>query len=371
MMSGLKNRLKAHLYADKTDLRQLGFGSVYIFFSKQGGLFALLLIITFVTGVNYGNNLVLGFLFYLASIWLISVFITFSHLVKLSVRLCAIAPVQAGDRAKIDIEILNKGNTARQISVGFDTQLLDGQSLNAQLSKTLFGIPLIKAKPYNSDTAKTKSLLPHILTLPAVGDTANASVYLKTHKRGVFEIPRLTISTVYPLGIMRAWAYAWFSQKIVVYPAPLAFDGIMHGQTGKQTSTAYVTGQDEFLGLDTYKEGESLARVSWRHLASGQGMLLKQFADPVGQAVRVDYFLMPSILHEDKLANLAYLLLLLKNTNALFEFVLPSGKWQGSGEQFINDCLIKLAYEPDLTDGATTSFKQKPNHPTHLGGSNE
>lgn len=364
MMSNLKNRLKTHLYGDKTDLRQLGFGSVYVFFSPQGGLFALLLMITFVTGVNYGNNLVLGFLFYLASIWLISVFMTFSHLVKLSVRSCNIAPVQAGDCAKIDIEILNKGNTARQVSVGFDAQ-----SLNAQVPKTLFGIPLTKAQPYNSDTAKTKLSLPHTLTLPMVGDTATASVYLKTHKRGVFELPRLTISTVYPLGIMRAWAYARFNKKIAVYPAPLAFDGITHGQTGEQTTTAYVAGQDEFLGLDTYKEGESLARVSWRHLASGQGMLLKQFADPVGQALAVDYFLMPSALHEDKLANLAYLLLLLKNDDALFDFVLPSGKWQGSGTQFVDECLVKLSYEPDLTDGVSTL--SKPNHPTHLGGVNE
>lgn len=339
----------------KMGLKKPALSKAYVFFSRQGGLFALLLVVTFVTGVNYGNNLILGFLFYLFGIWLISVFMTYSHLAALSVKLNPVMPVQAGECAKIDIQINNKGGTARQITAGFATKAL-GVS---PPKRTVFGIPLNKqltkaqAGHQKPEQTANHQVLP-CATISAIDDTAMTSLYLTTHRRGVFDIPRLTISTVYPLGIMQAWRYAVFTKKIAVYPAPLAFDRPMYVQVGEQMATAHIKGQDEFLGLDTYKEGESLARVSWRHLASGQGMLLKQFTDPIGQVWAVDYFAMPSELPEDKLANLAYLLCLLKKETVSFEFVLPSGRWQGSGEQFVNDCLVKLAYEPVFDNRSST-----------------
>ncbi len=54
-------------FFDKRTPRQDSFGlglrNIYIFFSRQGWLFLLLLLVTFVTGTNYGNNLVLGLFF--------------------------------------------------------------------------------------------------------------------------------------------------------------------------------------------------------------------------------------------------------------------------------------------------------------------
>lgn len=62
----------------------LGFGTIYIFASRQGGLFCGLLVITLIAGVNYGNNLILGLFFYLLSIWLVSAILTFLQLLPLS-----------------------------------------------------------------------------------------------------------------------------------------------------------------------------------------------------------------------------------------------------------------------------------------------
>lgn len=319
----LKQRLKARIYGAVTDQKTLGIGNIYVFFSRQGSLFALLLLITFVMGVNYGNNLILGFFFYLSSIWLISVFISFSHLAKLTLTVKDIPPVEAGSHAKIEVCIQNQGNTARQIRVGFSEQTLEH---DVKQSKERQGADL----PYHH-------------TEPFVGDDAVISVYLKTQKRGVYPLPRIVISTIYPLGIVKAWSYALFAKKIAVYPAPLPFDMMVFGSGGTLSTTAHIKGQEEFSGLNVYEEGESLARVSWRHLASGQGMLTKQFTDPVGQAWVVDYALMPSSSHEEKLGNLSYLLLLLKQENKPFIFRLPSGSWQGSGVLFVHDCLRRLA----------------------------
>ena len=46
--------------APKNDSATLNLRNVYIFFSREGMLFAVLLVITFIAGINYGNNLVLG-----------------------------------------------------------------------------------------------------------------------------------------------------------------------------------------------------------------------------------------------------------------------------------------------------------------------
>ena len=45
---------------------------------------------------------------------------------------------------------------------------------------------------------------------------------LPTRQRGLLPLPRLELSTVQPLGLARAWAYAWPGQSVLVYPAPEA-----------------------------------------------------------------------------------------------------------------------------------------------------
>lgn len=82
--------------APKSDNATLNLRNVYIFFSREGLLFAVLLIITFIAGINYGNNLVLGLCFYLISVWLISFHVTFAHISGLQVRLLDVTMAEAG-----------------------------------------------------------------------------------------------------------------------------------------------------------------------------------------------------------------------------------------------------------------------------------
>ena len=179
-----------------------------------------------------------------------------------------------------------------------------------------------------------------------------------TQNRGQFELPRLKIKTVYPLGIMRAWSYVYFSRKVWVYPKPEVFDWQAQYAVASLEDLPiggqYRQGQDDFERLDGYIEGESLARVSWGHVARGQGMLTKHFADPVGHEQTLDYADMPAAQHEQKLAQLAHGTLILGQLGVPFNMCLPneapsefsSAVMTGEGDSFAKACLLRLAKAP-------------------------
>ncbi|WP_261869075.1 hypothetical protein [Psychrobacter sp. JCM 18901] len=100
--------------APKSDSATLNLRNVYIFFSREGMLFAVLLVITFIAGINYGNNLVLGLCFYLVSIWLISFHVTFAHISGLQVRLLEVTMTEAGLPVWITLQL---NSDSRQPSV--------------------------------------------------------------------------------------------------------------------------------------------------------------------------------------------------------------------------------------------------------------
>ncbi|MDO4897380.1 MAG: hypothetical protein Q3971_08465 [Moraxella sp.] len=297
----------------KSDHVSLGLSNVYVFFSRQGFLFGLLLVITFIMGVNYGNNLVLGLCFYLFGIWLVAVFYTFVQVSSLEFKLIKTHLTQAGDMAWVDVEISTKsGQPSRQVCLSFDG-----------------GEPVV----VSSLSKETVSL-----SVP-------------TNERGVMSLPRLTVQSVYPLGVLRAWAYVYFDSPVYVYPKAYPFDYqkniFSHQANGGQIGVMGRVGQDDFDRLDSYQMGESLARVSWGHLARGAGMLTKHFADPVGIHRQVAYDDMPSSHHEQKLSEMVFVLHAMQDNELAFYFILPNTPAQfGSGQAFVQECLLKLAKTP-------------------------
>jgi len=43
---------------------------------------------------------------------------------------------------------------------------------------------------------------------------------LRVERRGLQRLPRLTIHTSWPLGLLRAWAFVETDQQLLVYPRP-------------------------------------------------------------------------------------------------------------------------------------------------------
>lgn len=323
--------------APKNDSATLNLRNIYIFFSREGMLFAVLLVITFIAGINYGNNLVLGLCFYLVSVWLISFHVTFAHISGLQVSLVEVSMVEAGAQAWVTLQIRSDSRQPRR------QLLFSFEQSNKKINKRV-------DKKNKNDNGKDPQ---SVLVTQLQGEQV-IHLPVQTNSRGAFELPRLTIKTVYPLGIMRAWSYVYFARKAWVSPKPEAFDWQTHYSIASlddlPTGGQYRQGQDEFERLDNYREGESLARVSWGHVARGQGMFTKHFSDPIGHEQTLDYDDMPAPHHEQKLSQLAYGAMALGQLGVPFRMCLPhdvpSATPIGEGDSFAQNCLLRLAKAP-------------------------
>lgn len=330
--------------APKSDSATLTLRNVYIFFSREGLLFAVLLIITFIAGINYGNNLVLGLCFYLVSVWLISFHVTFAHISGLKVQLIDVTMAEAGAPVWVTLKLISESRQPRrQLLFGFEQ--VESKGPRKKTKKT----DKKNAARANAGAEPQTSLL-----VTRLQGEQTIRLPVQTHSRGQLVLPRLTIKTVYPLGIMRAWSYVYFARRAWVYPKPEAFDWqaqyALANEKDLPTGGQYQPGQDDFERLDNYIEGESLARVSWGHVARGQGMFTKHFADPVGHEQTLDYADMPAAHHEQKLAQLAYGVQTLGELGVPFTMQLPqdksAGAAMGAGDSFVQACLLRLAKAP-------------------------
>lgn len=319
--------------APVTTFAQLNIRNVYIFLSKEGVMFVLLLLITFVAGTNYANNLVLGFCFLLASLFIISIHYTFAHLAGLQVKLVDVSNATQDEYIQVRLQVSGHSKQPhRQIYLSF------GRGAN-ELNK-----PLQNVHP--KDSLLSDSLLISQVQKPQV-----ISLYLKANQRGRFELPKLTVSTVYPLGILRAWSYVFLQGHGWVFPKPLAYDSktsqFAISQKEETASIQTKSGQEDFEQLDSYIVGESLARISWSHLARGQGLLAKRFVDNVGQEQVLDYYQMPASTHEDKLSQLRFGVDKLSHEQTAFRMILPNDEGvMGQGEAFRQESLLRLAKTP-------------------------
>lgn len=308
---------------------RFGFGvsNVFVFVSRQGLLFLLLLFVTFATGTNYANNLILGLFFYLLSLGLVCAVLTFLQLSSLRIELQKTALGQAGGLIWVELAITSHSKTpSRQVRLSFyEDNVTPPEGL--------------------SDSDKTRFLRERAVVLSSVKEAVSVCLPVIADKRGQVVLPKLRLSSTYPLGVVKAWAYGRFVSHAYAYPTPKMPPSVAMGVNASSgAGQATQSGQSDFDKLDSYQAGESLARVSWGHLARGAGMLTKQFADGVATSSVLDYADMPASDHEGKLSQLCYLV---KNTKPPFALHLPSHKGQaGFDDAFIQQCLLYLAKEP-------------------------
>lgn len=311
--------------AGESNRHSFGLKNTYVFASKQGFLFLVLLVITFIAGVNYANNLVLSLFFYLVSLWLVSAYVSFMQMAALTIELKHISLTEHGDIAWVTLAVSANAKAIRQLTIGFDDDLA-GDNPTYQTHKKLL-LPKITQTPT-------------LIKLPIIA-----------HQRGKNVLPRLTVSCQFPLGIVVAWGYARFASAAWAYPKPTNFD-INANQAviaiqDHDNAIAQSAGLSDFDRLDSYVVGESLARISWGHLARGMGFLTKHFSDTIGQEQVLDYYAMPASHHESKLSMLSYGVQSFGQSQAPFKLVLPSISTDfGAGDAFVEHCLLLLAKEP-------------------------
>ena len=171
---------------------------------------------------------------------------------------------------------------------------------------------------------------------------------LGTQKRGWLDLPRVRLSTRYPLGLFTAWAYLQPAMRCLIYPQPIAaplpnaspspVGGERHGDGG----------QEDFAGFRDRQPADSPRHVAWKASARNVGerpLLIKQFSGGAEVELIVDWRLTDDALpDETRIGILTGWLLAAETAGTPFGLSLPGLEIPpASGERHRQRCLEALA----------------------------
>ena len=285
---------------------------VYILPTRNGLVFAMALLLMLAGSINY--NLSLGYLltFLLGGMAVVSILHTFRNLAHLTVSAGRVDPVFAGDVAYFALNVDNaRGEPRRSIRV------------------------LCDAEPVTTG-------------LPAA-NTASVRVPVRTERRGWLALPRVTLESVYPLGLFRAWSYVQPAMRAVVYAQPDSAPLpplLAQNDTGDAASAGM--GSDDFGGLRAYQQGDSPRHVAWKAVATYDLLLTKSFTGRTSRELLFDWDDLGELGTEARLSRLTRYVLLAHRAGLRYGIRIPGREIPlRGGEDHLGHCLEALALYGD------------------------
>jgi uncharacterized protein (DUF58 family) len=263
--------------------------NIFILPSKNGLFFIGCSIVIFIAAINYAASMAFGLAFLMISIFILSILYCFNNLNQLTLKSQPALPVFCGD--DINFKVLLSRNPKRK-----------HESLQLNFPESLISdVDLV------------------------LEDKVGANVFTPALKRGEYRAPRLRITTLYPLGLCRAWSVIDLNLKCLVYPKPIPFvlDHFDSGGSTADESAISRNGSEEFYGLRDYVPGDSMRQIAWKNVARGQGMQVKQFVDYVDNRTWLDWDMFYGFGLEDRLSRLCYCVLKLSQTNDAYGLKMP------------------------------------------------
>lgn len=281
---------------------------VYILPTRQGVIFALLLIVMLVGSINYNNSLGFMLTFLLASLSVITILYTYRNLLNLKVSIGHLDPVYCYQHLSIPFIFQNINYDRFSLSVSYTGQ-----------DDHLFDL--------NKNTDLN-------ITLP-----------FATSQRGHHKLGKFTFSTVFPLGLFRAWSYFEVNKDYLVYPKPSGSPQLPEQVLYKATLLGdQGQGTDDFAGQRKYNPGDSLKQVNWKALAKEQDLLTKQFGGDRCEELWLDWSSVQNLSVEHALSQLALWLIEAERLGFSYGLKLPAKEIQPShGEFHLKKCMALLA----------------------------
>lgn len=197
---------------------------IFILPTRYGWWFLFLISLLYLLGTNYQNNLILLVSYLLLSVFLLSIVLTYQNLSGLTVTCPAAAESFAGTEAQPVIH-LSSGKMHYMLQL---------------------------------------SLMPRSNAVLLPEHTQLATLSLMTTKRGRYNLPRVKITSQYPLGLWRAWSYVALAQHYWVYPAT---DTASSQHLQKDEPNNNTSGQEMGDTLTSYRSGDSVRYIVWKRLA--------------------------------------------------------------------------------------------------------
>jgi len=124
------------------------------------------------------------------------------------------------------------------------------------------------------------------------GGAARIVPDLSLWRRGVYPLKDLTLSSIYPFGLIRVRRPLPLSGEVIVhpavYPAPSpAAAGFEVMVGGKQKGGNHSQSGTDFAGIRPAQPGDPLKNIHWRSSAKGHGLMTKTFEEELSGRVSI------------------------------------------------------------------------------------
>ena len=185
-------------------------------------------------------------------------------------------------------------------------------------------------------------------TLSLADGAGEAVLALPTTTRGWLDIGRLRVSTSRPLGLARAWAYAWPDTPQLVYPSPERnCPPLPQGAGADAQARPHPTG-DDVHHLRPWRHGDARRAVAWKPSARRDALLVREYEQPLGTDVVLDWHALPALAHEDRIRRLAAWVDAAERESRRYLLQLPGqpGLGPAQGGAHRHACLRALALLP-------------------------
>ena len=214
---------------------------VFVLPTRAGLALVVMLVALLLGSINYSLSLGFGLTFLFAGVAWVGMFYTFRNLAHLTLRPARVDPVFAGQIAEFHVMLVNEHR--------YDRWAID---LNAD-------------QQYTATSADP----------PARGSTS-VMVPVKVLKRGYQPMPRITLSTNFPIGLWRSWSYWQPDLQVLVYPEPAPAGEPLplsqgEGQDGESHSGP---GSEDYAGIRPYAAGDVVRHLAWKAMARSPNDLL-------------------------------------------------------------------------------------------------
>lgn len=290
---------------------QPGVRSIYVLPSRQGWMFLLLVLIIWLLGTNYQNNLILAAAFMLISLHFVSLFHVWRNVSGLVFEAVSVDGVFVKERAAFIVRVSSKSPRHYR-----------------HLRLTLMCSPPQR----------------YVVDIP-VGGECRLQLEPLAQARGQLPLPVIRVETSYPFGLVNCWTWIRLKMSAVVFPQPVAAQAAdsASSQTG-QKENLQAAG-DDFYGFATYQAGAPLSRVAWKHYARGAGLHLKEFGGAEGSDLWIDWQSWKRLDMESCLSAMCFQVLEQSKAAAIYGVRLPDRiVAPGAGEQHKLEALTALAF---------------------------
>lgn len=184
--------------------------------------------------------------------------------------------------------------------------------------------------------------------LSLVDGNGTTEFSLPTERRGWMEVPRLRISTTRPLGLVRAWAYVWPEQPLLVYPLPEAHGPPLPEGQGEAAQMRLHPAGDDVHHLRAYRRGDPRRAIAWKPSARRDNLLVREYEQPLSADILLDWRALAGVEYETRISRLARWVDDAERDGRRYRLLLPGqpplGPAQGAAHR--HACLRALALLP-------------------------